>query len=151
MEFTFITEADLEFVNEVRNDCAPFLHDPRTFTLEETKEWFKTKPRWWIIWHEGKRIGYFRTSNYKGRSAFIGADLHKDYRGQGLGYQSYREFLPFFFYHNDIVFALLEVLETNERAIKLYKKLGFQDVIEGRRIIERNKVKVVSILMTIKL
>jgi RimJ/RimL family protein N-acetyltransferase len=144
MEFTFITEADLEFVNEVRNDCAPFLHDLRTFTLEETKEWFKTEPQWWIIWHEGKRIGYFRTSNHKGRSIYIGADLYKDYRDNGLGYESYKEFLPFLFESFDLTSVYLEVLGTNPRAIHLYKKLGFSEL--GFRIYGIT----VSILMELK-
>jgi len=147
MEFTFITEADLEFVNEVRNDCAPFLHDPRTFTLEETKEWFKTKPQWWIIWKDGQRIGYFRTSNYKGRSIYIGADLHKDYRGKGLGYQSYREFLPYLVYFFKLRTLYLEVLETNKTAISLYEKLGF--VKFGENKILRNGASIKSIVMAL--
>lgn len=151
MEFTFITKADLKFVNEVRNDCAPFLHDPRTFTLEETKEWFKSKPLWWIIWKDGQRIGYFRTSNYIKRSMFIGADLHKDYRDKGLGYQCYQEFMPILRKHYWVDRFLLEVLGSNSRAIALYRKLGFQDVIGSEQIIERNGVKEVSILMAIKL
>jgi RimJ/RimL family protein N-acetyltransferase len=147
MEFTFITEKDLKFVNEVRNDCAPFLHDPRTFTLEETKEWFKTEPQWWIIWHEGKRIGYFRTSNYYRNFCFIGADLHKDYRGKGLGYQCYQEFMPILSSHYAVNRFLLEVLESNKRAIALYEKLGFQYVIGGEEVIERNGVREGSYLM----
>jgi RimJ/RimL family protein N-acetyltransferase len=148
MKFTLITESDLEFVNEVRNDCAPFLHDPRTFTLEETKEWFKTKPLWWIIWKDGQRIGYFRTSNHVKRVLFIGADLHKDYRGKGFGFESYCEFLPYIFKLYDLQAVLLEVLETNERGIGLYKKVGFLELRRSR--ILRNGIEVESILMELK-
>ena len=36
MEITLLSEADLPFLNEIRNECSnEFLHDSRTFTLEE--------------------------------------------------------------------------------------------------------------------
>ena len=56
---------------------------------------------------------------------YVGADLHKDFRGHGLGYESYVRFLPFLFEEFDLTEILLEVLETNDRAINLYRKLGF--------------------------
>jgi len=126
--FTLIKFDDLAFVNEVRNECAEYLHDPRTFTIDETLEWFKSDPKFWIIWNDGERIGYFRTSNYTGKTAYVGADLHKDYRGKGYGYHSYLEFLPLLFKYYDLDAVFLEVLETNDRAKYLYNKLGFKEV-----------------------
>ena len=143
--FTLIKFDDLAFVNEVRNECAEYLHDPRTFTLEETFEWFKSDPKFWIIWNDGERIGYFRTSNYTGKTAYVGADLHKDYRGKGYGYHSYLEFLPLLFKYYDLDAVFLEVLETNDRAKYLYNKLGFKEV--SREKILREGVFIYSILM----
>ena len=143
--FTLIKSDDLAFVNEVRNECAEYLHDPRTFTLEETRKWFKTKPKWWIIWNNGERIGYFRTSNREERSMYIGADIHILHRGKGYGYQSYLEFLPLLFKYYDLDAVFLEVLETNDRAKYLYNKLGFKEV--SREKILREGVYVYSILM----
>ena len=135
LTFTPIKIDDLEFLNDVRNSCSKeFLHDPRTFTLKETTEWFlKTNPNYWIILKEGKRIGYFRTSNYsnENKNIYIGADIHEDYRGMGLGYKSYIEFLPFLFKRKALHKISLEVLSTNDRAINLYKKIGF--VTEGTK------------------
>jgi RimJ/RimL family protein N-acetyltransferase len=143
--FTLIKADDLAFINEVRNECAEYLHDPRTFTLEETQQWFKGEPKFWIIWNDGERIGYFRTSNYTGKTAYVGADLHKDFRGKGFGYIAYRKFLPYFQNLYDLDAILLEVLETNDRAKYLYNKLGFKEV--SRKQIERNGEMVNSILM----
>jgi len=153
MKFTPIQETDLAFVNEVRNECAEYLHDPRTFTLDQTKEWFKTGPKWWIIWHEGERIGYFRTSNYheafNRNTMYIGADLHKDYRGKGLAYEAYQKFIPIVSDQYKLWVILLEVLATNTRAINLYGKLGFQKSC-GHIVRIINKKKVVSILMSMR-
>jgi len=153
IELTPIREDDLAFLNEVRNEAAPeYLHDSRTFTLEETTNWFKnTKPKFWIIWYGGHRIGYFRTSNYSetNRNIYIGADLHKDFRGKGLAYESYCRFMPILFKELNLHKISLEVLGTNTRAIKLYEKLGFK--IEGKKRDEvlKDGVWVDSIIMSI--
>lgn len=153
MEFTKLKYDDLPFLNEVRNGCAvEYLHDSRTFTLDETIEWFNnTNPDYWIIWNDSQRIGYFRTNNHSdsNRNIYIGADLHKDYRGKGLAYESYSEFIPFLFKKYGLHKISLEVLETNIRAINLYTKLGFKT--EGVKIDEvfKNNEWVNSIIMSI--
>jgi RimJ/RimL family protein N-acetyltransferase len=135
---------DLLFLNSVRNECAPtFLHDSRTFSIEETIKWFiENDPNYWIIWDDDKRIGYFRTSNYsvENKNIYIGADIHVEYRGLGLAYKSYRNFIPFLFDTLKLHKISLEVLSTNERAICLYKKLGFKvDGIKREEILKNNE------------
>lgn len=153
IEFSKLVYDDLSFLNEVRNECAEiYLHDSRTFTLEQTIEWFiKTNPDFWNIWNNNERIGYFRTSNYsiKNRNIYVGADLHKDYRGRGLAYESYCKFIPFLFNEFNLHKISLEVLETNQRGFNLYKKLGFK--VEGIKKDEvyKNGIWVNSIIMSI--
>ena len=57
--FRPLEERDLPFLNEIRNLYAPeFLHDSRTFTLEQTKEWFnKAKPEFYIMECFDREIG----------------------------------------------------------------------------------------------
>lgn len=130
---------DLEFFNRVRNSAAEFLHDSRTFTLEETKNWFMgctSGNHYYLI----KRfddfvdyaIGYFRLSWYKPeeKSIYIGMDLDEKYRGQGLATEIYQDFMKEINREIGIELFKLEVLKTNVRAINLYKKLGFV-VTEG--------------------
>lgn len=128
MQFKKMDYYDLEFVNETRFEACQFLHDTRSFTLNETKEWFmRYKPYFYMIIYHGNTIGYFRLSNYMPHenSMYIGADLHKDWRGKGLGYQAYCEFIPYITGKHGLNTLYLEVLEHNIRAHNLYKKLGF--------------------------
>ena len=144
---------DLAFLNYVRNGyCEEFLHDSRKFTVEETIEWFeKTNPDFYVIQNDGECIGYFRLSNYSKENSniYVGADIAPKFTGKGLGYLSYKEFLPYLFKEYNLNKVSLEVLSTNERAIHLYKKLGF--VIEGtkRQEVLKNGVYVDSIIMSI--
>ena len=138
MKFTKLNYDDLPFLNEVRNECCEeYLHNSNKFTIEQTREWFTTtNPMFWVIIVDGERIGYFRTSNYstENKNIYLGADLHKDYRGKGLAFQAYREFIPFLFKKYYLHKISLEVLETNIRAINLYKKLDFRT--EGLKLMK---------------
>jgi len=152
VEISKLTEDDLEFLCEVRNDCAPdYLHTSETYTLEQTIEWFnKTSPMFYLIKKNGNRIGYFRTSNYSedNKNIYIGADLHSDYRGKGLGYTSYAQFIPYLFNSLKLNKISLEVLSTNMNAIKLYKKLGFVEEGIKRQEVYKNGKWVDSIVMS---
>lgn len=155
INFKKITEEDLPFINEIRNEYAQeFLHDSRTFTLNETIQWFKTtNPKYWIILYGTDKIGYFRTSNYSeyNKHMYIGADIHKSFINKNLGYKSYLKFLPFIFNEFNLHKVSLEVLSTNKRAIHLYKKIGFKiDGIKREEILKNDKW-VNSIIMSIKL
>lgn len=148
-----LKSSDLEFLCEVRNECAPeYLHTSQTYTLEETKIWFeKTSPMFFLIKKREDKIGYFRTSNYskENRNIYIGADIHKNYRGKGLGYSSYLIFIPYLFETLDLNKISLEVLSTNKPAIKLYEKLGFVQEGVKRQEVYKNGDWVDSIIMSI--
>ena len=151
-----LTYKDIPFFNEVRNECCEeYLHNSCQFSLEETYDWFfNTKPLFFIIMLNGESIGYFRTSNWskENKNIYIGADIHKDYRGKGYASEAYRQFIPIIINECNLHKISLEVLETNKRAIRLYKKFGFVD--EG---IKRDEVlkngewinsKIMSILVS---
>jgi diamine N-acetyltransferase len=153
IEIKKILESDLEFLNQVRNTYANlYLHDSRIFTLEETLNWFNTySPNYYIIFLHNTRIGYFRISNFSeiNKNVYVGADLDSKYHGQGLAYKSYLKFIPFLFESYNLNKISLEVLENNERAICLYKKLGFK--VEGikREEVYKNGKYINSIIMSI--
>ena len=152
-KFSLIQEEDLGFINKIRNGYASeFLHNSDSFSLEETVEWFnKTNPQYYIINYLGDKIGYFRLTNFSdsSKSVYVGADISPEFTGEGLGYKSYLEFIPFLFEKYNLNKINLEVLSTNERAIHLYKKLGFQ--VEGtkREEVLKNGRWVDSIMMSI--
>jgi RimJ/RimL family protein N-acetyltransferase len=152
IEFSKLTYDDLSFLNDVRNECCEiYLHDSDKFTLNQTIEWFNTmKPMFWIIKLDGVSVGYFRTSNYsfKNKNIYIGADLHKDFRDKGIAYDSYCKFIPFLFNEFNLHKISLEVLESNQRGINLYKKLGFKTEGIKRDEVFKNGNWINSIIMS---
>lgn len=157
MEFSFykITESDLDFLNSVRNQYAEeFLHDSRTFSIEQTKKWFNdTSPLYYIIEDVSSKnkIGYFRLSNYsvENKNIYIGADIAPEYRGKGYAKDAYIKFMDFIFNTYNLHKISLEVLHTNTIAINLYKSLGFTTEGTKRQEILKNGKWTDSIIMSI--
>jgi RimJ/RimL family protein N-acetyltransferase len=153
VRFEKITENDLEFVNFARNMyAAEFLHDSRTFTLNETKEWYKkTNPDYLIIYYYDTRIGYVRLSNYseQNKNIMVGADIAPEYRGQGLGKLTYQKLIPYLFEKYSLNKISLEVLSTNIVALELYKKIGFKYEGTKRQEVFKNGKWIDSIVMSI--
>lgn len=144
---------DLPFLCEVRNNYAEdFLHDSRTFTIDQTVEWFhKTNPDFWIIRDMNSRIGYFRLSNHSivNRNIYIGADIAPQFKGLGYAKKAYSIFMPKLFENYNLNKISLEVLSTNNVAINLYKKLGFvQEGIKRQEVLKK-EVFVDSIIMSV--
>ena len=126
--FRDLQSGDLPFLLGVRNECRTMLHDDRAFTLAQAQAWFAvTRPRFYLVTQDGSPIGYFRTSHWDetNRHVHVGLDLHADHRGRGLAQQAYRAFLAFLFDECGMNKVSLEVLEHNERARRLYQRLGF--------------------------
>ena len=154
---------DIPFFVEVRNDCRSYLSDDSEYTLEESKDWFENQltgiqstgcssPKFFIIELNEEKIGYFRTSDWYDvtKSLWIGADLHKDYRGKGLSKPMFRQFAKEL---NDMGYNtyILEVLESNNRARKLYKQLGFLEAtVENNFVIRSNGDKINKIRMVVR-
>lgn len=152
-QFHHITENDADFINYIRNSyCDEYLHDSRKFTVEETRSWIlETKPFYFTVTYGNQPIGYFRLSNYseENKNVYIGADIHPKYVGLKLAYPMYIRFINFIFEFKQLNKITLEVLETNTRAINLYKKLGFIYEGQKRKEILKNGEYVDSIIMSI--
>jgi RimJ/RimL family protein N-acetyltransferase len=151
--FKLMTEDDLEFFNDLRNSCAKeFLHDSRQFTIVEARNWFRhTENMYYIIRFDNDRIGYFRLAKHSqiNKNIYVGADLHEDWRGQGLSFVAYEAFIPFLFEKYQLHKISLEVLATNKRAIRLYKKLGFTRDGKKREEVLKGNIYVDSIIMSL--
>lgn len=144
---------DIHFFNEVRNSCAEkYLHDSRKFLIADTCKYLKeTKNKYYIIYLDDHKIGYFRVSNHSevNKNLYIGADLHEQYRGKGYAFIAYVKFICYLFDKYDLHKITLEVLDTNIRAKNLYNKLGF--VYEGTKRCEvlKNNEYIDSIIYSI--
>lgn len=153
IEIINMTKDHIPFFTSVRNECAvEYLHNSNTFSVQQVCQWFdKNKPDYYIILHEKSPIGYFRVSQHseENRNLYIGADLHKDFHGKGLAYESYCKFIPFIMKKYNLHKVSLEVLGTNQRAYNLYFKLGFvQEGIKRQEVLKCKKY-IDSIIMSI--
>lgn len=145
-------KSDLPNFLEIRNLSREYLHDDREFSIEDCIKWFDEKnPVFFVIQIDDNMIGYFRTSNWKENSVYIGADIHPNFRGKGFGYYSYLKFIDFISKNYGFDTLYLEVLSTNTRAINLYKKLGFQITDTSTNKLVRNNKTIDSILMELKI
>lgn len=141
LEIKRLVLEDVEFLNEVRNECRQFLHNPTAYTYYESVDWFnKLQYPYYIVLMDDVRIGYFRTSNWRNDSVYIGADFHKNFRGRGLAKAAYYLFLDHLFHYLHTEKVYLEVLITNDRALNLYLDLGFKEIARTEDSIKMEKV-----------
>lgn len=127
-----LTEHDLDFVLEVRNDPSTrsMLKTDTTFTKLECLRWFREqKPKWYIIYRGDEKVGYVRTDGNE-----VGCDIHPDFRRQGLARKAYEKYLI----GKD--YAELEVFDDNF-AKKLYESLGFKPTGEFVMVRDRKYIK----------
>jgi dTDP-4-amino-4,6-dideoxygalactose transaminase/RimJ/RimL family protein N-acetyltransferase len=142
---------DLPFLLEVRNGCRHLLHDDRHFSLDEARTWFeKEKPRFFLISESEAPVGYFRTALWDdaNRHVQIGCDLHPDYRGKGIARGAYTAFMQDLFNREGMNKVWLEVLGNNDRALRLYRRLGFVEEGVKRQHVKRNGAYLDSIVMS---
>lgn len=129
-----LVEKDLKFLNTTRNLCKDWLHNPTEYTLEETKNWWSkldhTIKKYFLIKVNGECVGYLR---WDLKTKYIGGDIHPDFRQKGYAYRAYCLFLDKAFEYVPEVF--LEVLDKNDKARALYKKLGFIQISFGKSIL----------------
>lgn len=122
--------------NEIRFQT---LMHPYPVTERQEKAWFEkvitdiTNKRliFSVICEENQEIvGYFQLTeiNFINRNAKLGIVIaEKNYQGKGLGKEIMQLGLDYGFKYLGLYKISLEVLATNEKAIKLYKKMGFID------------------------
>ena len=97
----------------------------------ELKAWLKTKKgifkRYFAIYYEDNAIAYIglKEINIIKKSAELSIVMDVRYQNQGHGYKILIEFLNFAFTELKLKRIWLDVNSFNERAIRLYNKLGF--------------------------
>ena len=128
-------------------DTRLHLNDCSLFSAEQTEKWLENLPKGseryavYADLEEGPHeissalegtsvafVGFVRIDRIDetNRNLYIGLDLVQSVRGKGLTKLIYQWMLDYFFYHKNFNAAYLEVLETNEHAFSIYKKLGFK-------------------------
>ncbi len=77
--------------------------------------------------------------DYKNRNAECIIDIgEKEYWGQGYGSKGLKLLLDFVFYEINLHRVSLKVFSFNDRAIRLYNRIGFQEEGKSRQSLFRN-------------
>lgn len=126
---------DTDFILEMRNDLEDslsYFSDYPLYDFEHTN-WLKTKQKDMdmIIEYKKERAGRVRISNidYRNQKCEFGIQVHKDFRVKGIGYRSSMIIINYVFQNLPIRKIYLHTLEDNQKAIRLFQKLGF--TVEG--------------------
>lgn len=107
------------------------------YNFEETREtigeWYlwKTEDKrdlYYAMMEKGRAIGYIGLKNISPitRKGEVGIIIDRAEMGKGYGREAMEKLLRVGFNELKLETVYLEVLPWNERAIKLYKKMGFQ-------------------------
>lgn len=137
-ESTLMQLTDPEYVNQVQQrawfESMSLSKSSKRFVVEATVTSSVGSPTSMVSWVTPgwSWIGVFRVDNIdlKNRSVMVGLDITPEHRGHGLSKPIYEHFLSYYFDQCGMNRVYLKVLETNARAIHIYKKLGF--IEEGR-------------------
>ena len=134
--FRPIEEGDLETLRALRKDMTTLLQlgTVEMVSSAQQAEWWRhlstsrTDHRFSIVEvASGAVIGMLRVQHIDSVNAHceIGLDILPSYRGKGFGTAGYLMGLEFLFSHYNMHVVYLLVAEFNDRARKLYDRLGF--------------------------
>lgn len=109
----------------------------------EVREWYriktseKRKECYAILDEKEKLIGYLTIKNIKKikKCATLGIVFDPNYMDKGYGTETIKAFLEYFFYNLKMKFMILEVAKYNKRAMKCYKKCGFETIDKYKKLI----------------
>ncbi len=157
---------DVPQIVALRNDPSTLLHlhDVNQYNAAQTESWLRSLPatskRYSVFeWlntpatpaHCGEFMGLVRIDRIDSvnRNCAVGLDLVPQQRGKGLSVKVYKWLLDYLFLQLNMHMVYLEVLESNERAIHVYERLGFQVDGRLRQRIFRNGAYEDSIIMSL--
>ena len=155
-----VEEGDLLFLMELRShyDVWSNLGNIEMLTYEGQIRWLQnirsssTQEYYILKKHTiDRKIGMVRTDqiDFINKSIRVGGDIHPLYQGEGNGYKMICMIQKYCFDYLNIHRIWLSVLETNEKAINLYKKVGFIEEGRQRKGIYRNNKYIDYIMMSL--
>ncbi len=122
-----MSEKDIPEIAELEKDC--FSEPWSENSLRE--ELANDTARFYVLRDNKKLLGYIGANNICGEVYITNVAVNKNYRGKGYG-KMLVNYLAKQCEAEDALFVTLEVRKSNENAIALYKKCGFQRVGERK-------------------
>lgn len=154
-----IEETDLQFLAECRNSLGTWKYLGSIDFTNKVKqlEWWKNSSldkskNYFTLWSiNDEKIGFVRMDeiDHFNKSIRIGGDIHPNFRSQGYGTRMYNLLLHYCFEQLNMHRVWLFVLHYNDRAINLYKKMGFKEEGIQREAIFRDGTYHDYIMMSI--
>lgn len=154
-----IEQKDLQQIAELRNDETTWtqLTDPRPLGPADQKAWYESlgsrSGKLYFVAYDDLNpfIGLIRMDeiDHLNKSIRVGADVLPSLRRKGFGKAIYRTLLKYCFDHLNMNRVWLAVLNTNEKARDLYRKMGFQEEGRYREAVYRDGAYVDYLLMSI--
>lgn len=135
-----LCDDDVERLRNWRNhpDIFPYHFTCHHTSQIEQRKWYEsyTANQYYFIYiieNEAREaIGYtiLKDLDHKNRQAEIGLYLDSKNQGKGYGSDAFRSLIRYGFQELNLHRLYLQVIDFNEKAIKMYEKLGFH--IDGR-------------------
>lgn len=123
-------ETDFMFMAKVRNESSFYLDNAENYDSSAVKEFLENHwKNYKIVFLSSDRIGYLRLNIFEHeerRVQSVGLDLAQEYRGKGLSVIIYKKIIKTL--QNSNLPIVLWVLDFNDRAFHIYKKIGFREV-----------------------
>lgn len=99
----------------------------------EKRRWYRIKTfnlfnKYYGILLEGRLIGYMGIKNIKRirKEATLGIVFDPNFIDKGYGTKTLEIFLDYYFHHMNMKVIYLEVSKFNDRAMRVYEKVGFK-------------------------
>jgi RimJ/RimL family protein N-acetyltransferase len=135
-----VQDGDHEWLVDLHNDedVLRNMTDPRSITLEDHMRWWKSidgkNQIRMIFCVNSERVGFckFYSIDYQNFNCMLGADIHKDYRGNRYSKPMWELVLDHCYNNLGLKRVSLTTAEYNKIAQRVYQQLGF--IVEGRQI-----------------
>ena len=127
-----MTSAHIEEIAKLEKECfsTPWSEDGLKSELDNNFA------RFFVAFCEGKIAGYIGSHNILGEVYITNVAVFPEFRRKGVG-KALVEFLVNEMKAENAEFVTLEVRKSNQNAISLYEKCGFQKVGERRNFYEK--------------
>ena len=122
LEFRPMRKSDLKAVAEIEQSAYEFPWDPVTF-----KDCLSVGYCCWIGEKAGQVVAYGIVTVGAGESHVLNVCIKPDWHGRGYGRRMMQKLMEVA-RNNKAEMMLLEVRPTNQRAVKLYQDLGFNEI-----------------------